>query len=118
MAAPLRPMKAAASTDLPSDDGRWTYEVKWDGMRVLTEIEQGRVAAWSANGADATARFPELQALGEALAGHGRVLLDGEVSAPAPGTGRPDFGRLQPRMQAASPAAVARLSAEVPVSYV
>jgi bifunctional non-homologous end joining protein LigD len=118
MAAPLRPMKAAAATELPTDGRRWAYEVKWDGMRVLTELQEGRVAAWSANGADATARFPELQALGDALADHERIVLDGEVVALDPGTGRPDFGRLQPRMQAASPAAVARTAAETPVSYV
>lgn len=111
-------MKAAAATDLPPDPRRWAYEVKWDGMRVLTEVDGGRVAAWSANGTDATARFPELQALADALVDHGRLVLDGEVVALEPGTGRPDFGRLQPRMQAGSPAAVARIAAEVPVSYV
>jgi bifunctional non-homologous end joining protein LigD len=111
-------MKAVSATDLPADPDRWAYEVKWDGMRVVTEIDGGRVVAWSANGTDATARFPELQALGDALAGHGRIVLDGEVVALDPSTGRPDFGRLQPRMQAGSPATVARIAAEVPVSYV
>ena len=111
-------MKAVSADELPVGDGRWAYEVKWDGMRVVTELERGRVAAWSANGADATTRFPELQALGDALAAHPRVVLDGEVVAVEPTTGRPDFGRLQPRMQAASPASVARVAAEVPVSYV
>ena len=118
MAAPLRPMKAAPSAELPGDPARWAYEVKWDGMRVVTGVEAGRVAAWSANGTDATARFPELQALGEALAGRGPIVLDGEVVALDPSTGRPDFGRLQPRMQAGSPAAVSRIAAEVAVSYV
>jgi bifunctional non-homologous end joining protein LigD len=118
VAAPVRPMKAASATDLPSDPARWAYEVKWDGMRVIAEIDGGRVTAWSANGVEATARFPELQALGAALGDHERVVLDGEVIALDPATGRPDFGRLQPRMQAASPAAVARVSAETPVSYV
>jgi len=111
-------MKAVAAVELPADPDRWAYEVKWDGMRVVTELDDGAVAAWSANGADATARFPELQALADALAGKGRIVLDGEIVALDPGTGRPDFGRLQPRMQAASPAAVARIAAEVPVSYV
>ncbi len=118
MAAPLRPMKAVSVTDLPTDATRWAYEVKWDGMRVITQVGDGRAVAWSANGTDATARFPELQALGEALAGHAPVVLDGEVVALDPTTGRPDFGRLQPRMQAGSAAAVSRIAAEVPVSYV
>ena len=116
--APLHPMKAASALALPSGEGRWAYEVKWDGMRVITEIEAGAVRAWSANGVEATARFPELLALGDVLAPHGRVVLDGEVVALDPATGRPSFGRLQPRMQASSPAAVARGRAEVPVTYV
>src|SRR4051812_12650653 len=118
MAAPLRPMKAASSERLPTDDGRWAYEVKWDGMRVVTEIVDGHVTAWSANGTDATTRFPELQTLAPTLAGHQRVVLDGEVIAIDPDTGLPDFGRLQPRMQAGSPAAVARIAEDVAVSYV
>ena len=111
-------MKAVGVTELPSDPARWAYEVKWDGMRIMTEIDRGRVTAWSANGTDASIRFPELQALGDALADHERVVLDGEVVALDPATGRPDFGRLQPRMQAASPGAVARIVPQVPVTYV
>ena len=111
-------MKAVGATELPSDPARWAYEVKWDGMRIMTEVDRGRVTAWSANGTDATIRFPELQALGDALADHERIVLDGEVVALDPATGRPDFGRLQPRMQAASPGSVARIAPEVPVTYV
>ena len=95
-------MKAASAETLPPDPERWAYEVKWDGMRVLTVIDGGDVSAWSGNGTDATTRFPELQALAGAVRGHSRVVLDGEVIAVDPATGRPDFGRLQPRMQAAS----------------
>src|SRR6478735_1592158 len=111
-------MKAASAETLPPDPERWAYEVKWDGMRVLTVIDGGDVSAWSGNGTDATTRFPELQALAGAVPGHSRVVLDGEVIAVDPATGRPDFGRLQPRMQAASAAAVARIAADVPIGYV
>ena len=118
MAAPLRPMKAASAEHLPSDAERWAYEVKWDGMRVITEVDDGVVSAWSGNGTDALRRFPELQGLGPALAGHRRVVLDGEVVAIDPATGRPDFGRLQRRMQSSTPAAVSRGAQEVGVTYV
>ncbi|HEY6533747.1 MAG TPA: non-homologous end-joining DNA ligase [Acidimicrobiales bacterium] len=118
MAAPLRPMKAVSAEQLPTDGDRWAYEVKWDGMRVITEIDDGVVSAWSGNGTDALRRFPELQRLGPALAGHRRVVLDGEVVAVDPTTGRPDFGRLQRRMQSSTPAAVSRGTQEVAVTYV
>ncbi|WP_254127228.1 hypothetical protein [Aquihabitans sp. G128] len=50
------------------------------------------------------------------LGGH-RAVLDGEVVA-FDERGRTSFGRLQPRMHASDPAQVARLRAEVPISYV
>lgn len=111
-------MKAASAERLPTDPDRWAYEVKWDGMRVITEIDDGVVSAWSGNGTDALRRFPELQALGAAFAGHRRVVLDGEVVAIDPQTGRPDFGRLQRRMQSSTPAGVSRGTQEVSVTYV
>ncbi len=118
MAAPLTPMKAVNAAELPRGDGVWAYEVKWDGMRIIAEVAAGEVTAWSANGTAAAARFPELAALIDAVPGHAEVTLDGEVVALDPASGRPDFGRLQPRIQAASPAAVSRIAAEVPVQYV
>lgn len=123
MPAPVVPMKAAPTGHLPPDDGRWAYEVKWDGMRVVAEVAApddgpGSVTLWSANGLDATSRFPELAGLADALVGVRHAVLDGEVVALHPETGRPDFGRLQPRMQAGSPAAVARAAAAQGVQYV
>jgi bifunctional non-homologous end joining protein LigD len=116
--APLKPMKAVSAEQLPADPERWAYEVKWDGMRVIVEIDDGVVSAWSGNGTDALGRFPELHRLGPALAGHRRVVLDGEVVAIDPDTGRPDFGRLQRRMQSSTPAAVTRGAQEIRVTYV
>ena len=60
----LRPMLAVPATDLPPDDARWAYEMKWDGMRALVGVERGDVWATSRAGNDATARFPELAGLG------------------------------------------------------
>ena len=113
---PVRPMKAASATELPTDGSRWAYEVKWDGMRVVVRLAEGRLRAWSANGADASGRFPELAGLVDHLGDREPVVLDGEVVALDPATGRPDFGRLQPRMHASGDA-IARAAAEVPVSY-
>jgi bifunctional non-homologous end joining protein LigD len=114
-------MKAQPSEGLPADDGRWAYEVKWDGMRIVAEVDAGDrtvpVRLWSGNGADATARFPELSGLASGLVGCRSAVLDGEVVAIDPATGRPDFGRLQPRMQAGSPAAVARAASAQAVQF-
>jgi bifunctional non-homologous end joining protein LigD len=115
-------MKAQPSDALPPDDGRWAYEVKWDGMRIVAQVETAgdgapSVRLWSANGAEATARFPELATIADGLVGTRSAVLDGEVVALDPATGRPDFGRLQPRMQAGSAGAVARASATQAVQF-
>ncbi len=95
----LAPM-LATSGDLPPEDGRWAYELKWDGVRVLVAVEGGRASLRSRVGNDVTGAYPELQ---EDLPAGRQVLLDGEVVA-LDEAGRPDFGRLQQRMHVRSPA--------------
>lgn len=109
-------MKAVSGT-LPEDDEHWAFEIKWDGMRILSFVERdGKVRLRSANGIDSTNRYPELRALGEVLAGQAAV-LDGEVVA-FDDDGRPSFGRLQGRMHLSSSAEVTRRAGAVPISYV
>jgi len=108
----LRPMLATTG-DLPPDDERWAYEVKWDGVRVLAAVEPGRLRLTSRAGNDVTGGYPELTPLGEVL--DRPVLLDGELVALTP-AGLPDFGRLQSRLHVRSPSAALR--AAVPVTFV
>lgn len=96
----LSPMLATTGP-LPGPDDRWSYEVKWDGVRALVEVRDGRVSLRSRNGNDITAAYPELTGLGAAL-GPTAALLDGEVVA-FDDAGRTDFGRLQARMHVRSP---------------
>jgi bifunctional non-homologous end joining protein LigD len=114
--ADLRPMLATPAKALPPEDGaggsRWAHEMKWDGMRVLAHVHDGQLTLSSRAGNDATARFPELAGLPDALGAD--AVLDGEVVALGP-DGVPSFERLQPRMQARGDAAVRRAMAEQPV---
>ena len=107
----------AVSGDLPHDDAAWAYEIKWDGMRILTFAdEDGSVRLRSSNAKDATERFPELAGLSEAVGGE-LCVLDGEIVV-FDESGRPSFGRLQQRMHLASAAEVARRSVDVPIAYI
>jgi bifunctional non-homologous end joining protein LigD len=106
----------ARSGELPADDGRWGYEIKWDGVRAIGFGEGGRLRLTSRNGRDITPRYPELRELGRALGSH-EAVLDGEVVAFGP-DGKPSFQRLQGRMHLASESAVRRLSQREPVTYV
>jgi len=98
---------------LPGNDAGWAYEMKWDGVRALAFIEDGQLRLASRTGRDITVAYPELSALGPASGT--QLLLDGEVVAFD--DGRPSFAQLQQRMHVTSAAQAARLSAQIPVSY-
>lgn len=115
MPTTIEPMRATTG-DLPHDDDRWAYEIKWDGMRAICFIEEGELRLQSTNKLDATVRFPEIAGLARQLDGH-RVILDGEIVTFSP-EGRPDFGLLQPRMHVSSAAAAAERATTQPVMYV
>jgi bifunctional non-homologous end joining protein LigD len=106
----------AKSGPLPVDDGRWAYEIKWDGVRAIAYVSGGRARFTSRRGNDITPRYPELRELGRAL-GAREAVLDGEVVAFGD-DGRPSFQRLQTRMHLTSEHAVRRLAEREPVSYV
>src|SRR5689334_6951048 len=110
----IAPMLARTG-ELPPDDGRWGYEIKWDGVRAVAYVEGGRLRLEARSGRDITPRYPELRELGRALAGR-EAVLDGEVVA-FDGDGRPSFQKLQGRMHLTSEHAVRRLSQSDPVHY-
>ena len=110
----LAPMLARTGP-LPPDDGRWAFEIKWDGVRAIAFVQGGRLALRARSGRDVTPRYPELRPLAEALAGR-EVVLDGEVVA-FDGA-RPSFQKLQGRMHLTSDHAVRRLAREDPVHYI
>ncbi len=111
----LEPMLARAG-ELPRDDGRWAYEIKWDGVRAIAYSQPGRLELQSRNLKDITGSYPELRRLNRALSSHSAI-LDGEIVAFGE-EGRPSFAALQHRMHVSSPAQAARLAKGSPVTYV
>jgi bifunctional non-homologous end joining protein LigD len=105
----------ATTAGLPPDDGAWAYEMKWDGLRAIAEIDRGRLQLWSRTGRDITAGYPELQPLA-AAAGVDQAVLDGEIVVFG-AEGWPSFEALQQRMNISAPAQVRALLAAVPVTY-
>ena len=90
-----KPMLATAGAPLdPAEE--WSVEMKWDGVRCIARVEDGRVVLTSRNDLDLTPTYPELQALAEHVHA-GSAVLDGEIVALDP-KGRPSFSRLQQRM--------------------
>ncbi|KQR89791.1 ATP-dependent DNA ligase [Burkholderia sp. Leaf177] len=89
------PLQADPATlGVPAD---WVIEWKWDGIRAQLVKRGGRVWVWSRGEDLITDRFPEIAALGEALADG--TVIDGEILAWEPGADAPlPFARLQPRI--------------------
>ena len=106
----------ARSGQLPRDQQKWGFEVKWDGIRAVAFLDHGHISLQGRNFTDFTPRYPEVRDLAREL-GARRVILDGEVVA-FDGEGRPSFERLQTRMHLASDSAVRRRAKDTPVTYV
>jgi bifunctional non-homologous end joining protein LigD len=115
MPARLEPMLATAG-GLPSEDGRWAYEIKWDGVRAIAYSQPGQLQLQSRNLNDITDQYPELRRLNRALSSSSAV-LDGEIVA-FDESHKPSFAALQQRMHVVSKAQVKRLSRSTPVTYV
>lgn len=109
----MRPMLASAGTAIPRGP-EWAHEIKWDGMRVLVDVDDGHVKLLSRNGNDVTVSFPELSA----LVGPGmpdNMLLDGEVVALDGGL--PSFSALAERMHVSDARRARRLAIARPVTF-
>src|SRR2546430_14785589 len=111
-----RPMLASPAEKIPKDEAKWSFEVKWDGIRTLAYVSGGRIRLEARSGREVSHRYPELRELGRAL-GVTEVILDGEIVALDPATGRPSFERLQRRMHVESESAIRRLRQDVPITY-
>ena len=99
--ATLAPMLATIGKPPARGLAEWAVEMKWDGVRAIAFIENGRLRLGSRTGKDITATYPELAGMARAAAsGHKQALLDGEIVAFS--DGRPDFEALQPRMHVSS----------------
>ncbi|TMD22452.1 MAG: DNA ligase [Chloroflexi bacterium] len=90
----LEPMKAQL-VDAPFDDDRWLFEVKWDGIRLVSFIDGGKVSLQTRAGRIVDDEYPQLQAISR-LVNAKQAVLDGEIVA-LDEEGRPSFQLLQNR---------------------
>ena len=90
----LDPMKAQL-VDEGFDDDRWLFEVKWDGIRLISFIDEGKVSLQTRAGRIVDAEYPQLQAI-SGLVKARQAVLDGEVVV-LDDEGRPSFQLLQNR---------------------
>lgn len=108
----MRPMLATPGSPIPSGD-EWTHEVKWDGVRALTDVRDGAVRMTSRNENVITIAWPDLAT---SPLGDRDLLVDGEIIA-LNERGIPDFRTLQERMHVRKATTAARLADAVPAIY-
>jgi bifunctional non-homologous end joining protein LigD len=111
----IRPMLAQRVKEPPESAG-WMFEIKWDGVRALAHVADGRLVLRSRKGEDITRQYPELGEFAKHLKAKSAV-LDGEVIVPDE-EGRPRFEFIQPRIMARGQGAIARMAAKNPARYV
>jgi bifunctional non-homologous end joining protein LigD len=90
----LDPMKAELR-DAPFDDDDWLFEVKWDGIRLVSFIDNGKVSLQTRAGRTVDSEYPQLQAIGQVVKAK-QAVIDGEIVA-LDAEGRPSFQLLQNR---------------------
>jgi bifunctional non-homologous end joining protein LigD len=89
----LRELALAKLSATPPDGDAWLHEQKFDGYRILAELERGTATLWTRGGKDWTDTFRSIADAVEALPAK-RATIDGEVAALLP-DGRTSFQRLQ-----------------------
>ena len=113
----LEPMYASIGTSIPGEG--WTFEPKYDGVRVLAFVTDNEVMLVTRNGKDKSAQFPEVvEALRKiAVKKKKDFVLDGEIVALIDGEpGR--FQELQSRMHVKESTLIARHRSSTPAALV
>lgn len=103
----------AKLADKPFSDPNWLFEIKWDGIRTVALVDNGKVRLFARSKRDVTAEFPEFSDLGKFL-NAGTAILDGEIVT-LDENGRSDFQKLQNRFGVSKPSQ--KLMTEVPLTY-
>ncbi len=106
-----RPMLASPA-DAPFSSDEWLFEVKWDGIRAISYVNE-ELSIRSRNQKELIDNFPELIELKELTR---NTVLDGEIVVMK--EGRPDFQTLIQRKQNIKPNEIKYFSGKFPATYV
>ncbi|HZR66809.1 MAG TPA: non-homologous end-joining DNA ligase [Terriglobales bacterium] len=110
----ISPMLASIA-EHPFDDPNWLFEIKWDGYRVVSFIEDGNVRLVSRNHNDLGPRYPELRNL-PGMVKAKSAILDGEVVV-LDEQGRPSFSLMQQRTGIRAHGRQAAARPDLPILY-
>lgn len=108
----LRPMEPIPWPE-PFNEAGWTFQVKWDGVRMLALWSSQQVQLINRKGVSRTQQYPEIAQLVTAFPAG--TVVDGELVVLA--AGKPQFELILKREQRRQAAAIRRGMEEFPVTY-
>ena len=106
MTAPMLAV-AATGSGIPSRE-LYTYEIKWDGIRVIVVKQGQEISIQSRAGNNLTEKFPKIVAACRELNAT-NIIVDGEIVA-LDSNGQPHFGKTVGRMHLQGSKAIERAS--------
>lgn len=95
------------------DNDEYIFQVKWDGVRIIAEVNHGQVSLTNKHGKDKTEQYPELHELSQCLKVK-TAILDGEVVVLK--EGKPSFPTVMRRDQSQAKN-IASLRNLLPINY-
>jgi len=110
---PIIPFEPIRSASIPAGE-QWTYQVKWDGVRILAYGDGPEIKLFNRRLHERTAQFPELTRRGYCSASS--FILDGEVIALA-ADGKPSFHEVMRRDGIRRLDRIPQARLEVPIAY-
>ena len=113
----LEPMYASVGSEIPGDG--WTFEPKYDGVRVLAYATPTDIKLVTRNGKDKAKQFPEIVASLKKLSAQSKrtFVLDGEIVALIDGEPA-RFQELQSRMHVKADQIIERYASSSPAALV
>ncbi len=117
MKKPLEPMYASVGKSMPGEG--WTFEPKYDGVRVLAYVTAEEALLVTRNGKDKSAQFPEVVEELQKIAKrkNKNFVADGEIVALADGEPA-RFQELQSRMHVKDASLIARHRTSTPAALI
>lgn len=114
MPSAIKPMLATL-VDKPFSDPKWLFETKWDGVRAVCFIKNGKALFFSRNQLEMTGQYPELSGIAASVKAT-TAILDGEIVAlDEHGVSR--FQLLQRRLGRKDAGEIGRLASTTRLAY-
>ncbi len=110
----IKPMEPITSSNIMIDENM-LHQVKWDGVRAITYIENDKVKIFTKRGRERTSFYPELSHLAKLINGS-FTILDGEMIVLE--NERPSFSKMLVRERINNIKNIEKYCAYLPVKYV